>query len=84
MGKYDLSAEAAATDAEFQTVMAKLGMLTEAQIIELLPHKADQAALLAIIAEVNAATDDNSKKAALLANLATATDAVKKVLLQII
>jgi hypothetical protein len=83
MGKYDLSAEAAATDAEFAPIIAKLGMLTEAQIIELLPKKTDQIALQTLIAEVNAATDDNSKKAALLANVATATDAVKKVLLQI-
>ncbi len=83
MGKYDLSAEAAATDAEFQAVEAKLGMLTEAQISELLPKKADQVALQALIAEVNAAAGDNTKKAALLANLAAASDAVKAVLQQI-
>ncbi len=83
MGKYDLSAEAAATDADFAPVLAKLGLLTEAQIAELLPQKTDQAQLQALIAEVNSATDNNGKTSALLANLANATEAVKNLIKQI-
>ena len=65
MGKnpFDFSAEADETNAELAGEMSKLGALSDAQVEELLPDRADQDKLNQLIAAVDAATGENDKRA---------------------
>ena len=74
---FDFSDEAAATNAELAGEMSKLGALSDAEIEELLPNRADQDQLNQLIAAVDAATGENDKRAVLVQRLGTASVAVK-------
>jgi len=84
MGRYDLSEEATATDEELSDAMSNLGALSEERIAELLPDRADQDELKELIAAVNAAADENRKKAILSERLAVVSSVVKEVALRLV
>jgi hypothetical protein len=79
MAPYKFDDEAKATDKELMDEMNKLVALSEEGIAELLPKRADQKQLKALIEAVNAEVSENRKKAVLLGRLATVSVAVKEV-----
>lgn len=76
---FDFSEEAKKADELLAEEMKELGGLSDEEIAEVLPKKADQDELKALIAAVNAETSTNRKKALLLERLAGATEVVKNV-----
>ncbi|SIS90549.1 hypothetical protein [Neptunomonas antarctica] len=84
MSRYNLDEEAAATDRELAGIISKLGVLTDEQISELLPERADQSELNRLIEAVNEAADENRKKAILSERLGTASSVVKDFALALI
>jgi len=84
MGRYDLSEEAAATDSELGSMIQKLGGLSDDDISQLLPKRADRDELNRLIQAVNQATSENQKKAILAERLATVSTIVKNVALKLI
>jgi hypothetical protein len=79
MAPYEFDDEAKATDKELMDEMNKLVALSEEGIAKLLPKRADQKQLKALIEAVNAEVSENRKKAVLLGRLATVSVAVKEV-----
>ena len=79
---FDFESEANATNAELAGEISKLGALTDAQVQELLPARADQEQLNQLIAAVDAATGENNKRAELVERLGTVSAAVKNVVTQ--
>ncbi|MGD2127070.1 MAG: hypothetical protein PVG99_13380 [Desulfobacteraceae bacterium] len=79
MAPYKFDDEAKATDEELANEMRKLVALSDERISELLPKRADQDQLKALIEAVNAEASENRKKAVLLDRLATVSAAVKEV-----
>ena len=84
MSRYNLDEEAAATDNELAGLIEKLGVLSDATIAELLPQRSDQEQLSQLIAAINAAADDNRKKAILVERLGTVSVAVKNAALALL
>lgn len=78
MGRYDLSEEAKATDKELGAAISQLELLSEKQIAELLPNRADQEELKAIIDAVNQAGSANAKRTAIAKNLEAVSEIVRK------
>ena len=79
MSRYKLDKEAKIATEELADEISKLGALTEEEIAELLPKRADQEELQKLIDAVNQATVENEKKAAINKNLGTLSKAVKDV-----
>lgn len=77
MAPYDFTGEAKATDEELAGALSKLGPVPDEKLAELLPERADQEQLKALIDAVNAAATENDKKTALLKQLGTVSKAVK-------
>lgn len=80
MVQYDFGKEAEETDKELADELNKLKGLSEDEIKDLLPKRADQAQLKELIEAVNNAKDLNKKKAVLLNRLAIVAPAVKEVI----
>lgn len=78
MGPYNLDDEAKATDWELASQMRQLVALSDEKIAELLPQRADQEQLKALIEAVNVEASENRKKAVLLDSLATVSEAVRE------
>ena len=79
MAPYKFDDEAKAADKELMDEMNKLTALAEERIAELLPKRADQDQLKALMEAVNAEASENCKKAVLLSRLATVSVAVREV-----
>lgn len=79
MCPFDFSDEAAATDAELAADINRLKPLSDAELAALLPQRADQEQLAALIEAVNAATTKNQKRTVLVERLGKVSSAVKSV-----
>ncbi|MBR9907525.1 MAG: hypothetical protein GYB30_05660 [Gammaproteobacteria bacterium] len=80
MGKYDLSDEARATDAELNHAVERLEVLSKHEIANILPSRVDQEELQRLISKVQKATSKNAKRAVFIENVSTASEAVKRAL----
>jgi hypothetical protein len=84
MGRYNLDDEAEATDIELTGDIEKLKPLSDDELVDILPDRADQEELKRLIDAVNAAADKNRKNAVLLERLGTVSAAVKDAALAMI
>lgn len=80
---FDFSNEAKQTDDELSGDIQKLQGLSEDQIQQVLPNRADQDTLREIIKAVNEAASENEKKAALLQQLRNVSGVVKDVVVKV-
>jgi len=78
MAPYDFSKEAKETDKELADDLNKLSGLSNNEIAELLPNRADQEQLKALIDAIKRETEVNQKKAVLLDRLADVAPVVRE------
>jgi len=83
MGRYDLSQEAADTDTELSGLINKLGAIDSVTLASLLPAEHQQE-INRLITAVNAATDENNKRAALTEQLGTLSVAARDILFKVV
>lgn len=81
---FDFSDEAKQTDEELSGDIQKLQGLSEEQIQQVLPNRADQDKLTEIIQAVNAAASENERKAVLMQQLKDVSGVVKDVVVKVI
>lgn len=84
MAPYDFTKEAKATDEELSEDLRRLGGLSDEEVVKLLPQRADQDQLKELLAAVNSAATENQKKAVLLDRLAAVSEAVTRVVAELI
>lgn len=77
MMKFDFGSEAEETDKVLENDIKKLEAVSETELQELLPRKADQDELKALIEAVKGETNDNKRNALMIEHLGSVSKIVK-------